>query len=74
MVNIQGVDSVATSLNQCATALFPTPGQRAAEVRFNARGIAGFIRFIEVGNGVQIEADLQGLRSDCFLVVYNYNS
>ena len=39
-----------------------TSGQRAAEVRFDARGIAGFIRFTEVGDNVQIEADLQGLR------------
>ena len=37
-------------------------GQRAAEVRFDARGVSGFIRFTEVGENVQIEADLQGLR------------
>jgi hypothetical protein len=33
-------------------------------VRFDARGITGFIRFTEVGDDVMIEANLQGLRGE----------
>lgn len=37
-------------------------GQRVAEVRFDARGVTGSIRFTEVGDNVRIETNLQGLR------------
>jgi hypothetical protein len=33
-------------------------------VRFNARGVTGFIRFTEVEDDVMIEANLQGLRGE----------
>lgn len=36
-----------------------------AVVRFDARGISGYIRFSEVAQGVRIEANLQGLRGEC---------
>lgn len=54
---------------------------REASVRFNSRGITGYIRFTELENGsIQIVANLQGLRGEwahvieyCFYVGQSYH-